>query len=255
MLARALTVTLLGLSACGGVRFVPDKAGGFVEKQTDHRYFVYLPKDWSAEKKWPVIVYLHGGDERGSDGVKPTQVGLGPVVHRSQGTFPFIVVFPQVQRGNYWGMPDSDARAMKALDDVIRDHSGDPRRVTLTGNSLGGYGTWFMGALHPERFAALVPICGGVRGRAPKGAPFAHVPSDDRPRAIAQKIGKTPVWAFHGARDWLIPPANSRELVEELKKAGGNVRYTEYPDAGHNAWDKAYAEKALWEWLGQQSRP
>jgi predicted peptidase len=202
-----------------------------------------------------VIVYLHGGDERGDDAVSATQVGLGPVVQRSQGAFPFIVIFPQAPRGSYFGMPDNNARVLAALDEVLARFHGDPERVYLTGNSLGGFGTWFLGALEARRFAALVPICGGVRGRAPRDdAPFAAVPEDERPREIARRLRRTPVWIFHGADDWLVPVRFSRELYQALRAEGADVRYTEYPGVGHASWERAYAEPGLFDWLAAQRR-
>jgi len=93
-----------------------------------------------------------------------------------------------------------------------------------------------------------------VRGRAPKGAPFAQWQDDERVKVVAQKIGKVPVWAFHGADDWLVPARFSRELTQALKDAGGDVRYTEYPGVGHASWEKAYADPKLFEWLKQQHK-
>jgi len=249
--ACALSIWLVGCS--NHHLFIPDAQAGF-RRDGDAPYFVYVPKDWSADKSWPVIVYLHGGDERGTDAAVATQVGLGPVAFRSHGTFPFVVVFPQAPSNSYFGMPDNNQRVLAALDQVMAKYHGDPSRVYLTGNSLGGFGTWFMGALYPERFAALAPICGGVRGRAPKGAPFADFDGAARVKEVARRIGKTPVWAFHGGSDWLIPPAYSRELVQALKDAGGNVRYTEYKGVGHDSWDSAYAEPELFTWLLAQHR-
>jgi predicted peptidase len=252
MAAHRLALTLL-VAGCAHQAFTPDAEHGF-RREAGSVTFVYVPKDWSADRAWPVIVYLHGGDERGDDGLKPTQVGLGPVVWRSQGTFPFIVIFPQAPKGTYWGMPDNNARVLHQLDEVMARYHGDPARVYLTGNSLGGFGTWFMGALYAERFAALVPICGGVRGRAPPGAPFGSYDGDARVREVVRRIGKTPVWAFHGARDWLVPPSYSRELTGALKAAGGNVRYSELAGVGHQSWIPAYDDPELFRWLAAQHR-
>ncbi len=251
----ALFCAVLVAVGCANRLFPPDATPTFHRSDGELRYYTYVPSDWSAERAWPVIVYLHGGEERGTDPAVPTQHGLGPVVYRSGGAFPAIVVFPQAPRGTYFGMPDNNARVLRALDEVMAKYHGDPTRVYLTGNSLGGYGTWFLGALHPERFAALVPICGGVRGKAPRpDAPFAAVPEDRRADEVARRIGGTPVWIFHGAKDWLVPVASSRELAAALRRAGGDVRYTEYPDLGHVSWNRAYADPKLFEWLFAQRR-
>jgi predicted peptidase len=251
-----LISALVTLTSCAKTLFIPSATAGFhLSEGPAPRYWVYVPKDWSADRSWPVIVYLHGMAERGTDGLKPTQHGLGPVVWKSEGKFPAVVIFPQAAPGKFWGMPDTNAQVLAALDEVMARYHGDPSRVYLTGNSMGGFGTWFLGALHPDRFAALVPICGGVRGKAPqKDAPFAAVREDDRPAEIARRVGKLPIWIFHGAKDWLVPVRYSREMEKTLKEQGANVRYTEYPDLGHESWDRAYAEQELWAWLFNQHR-
>ena len=257
MMLRTL-VALLGLSllpACATRLFAPDTTPGFKLSTGELRYYVYVPKDWTPDRVWPVIVYLHGAGERGADPASPTQKGLGPVVWRSNGAFPAVVIFPQAPTDSYWGMPDNNDRVLRVLDEVMARYHGDPARVYLTGNSLGGFGTWFLGALHPERFAAMVPICGGVRGKAPRpDAPFAAVPEDQRAAEVARRIGKMPVWIFHGAKDWLVPVRFSRELSTTLKAAGADVQYTEFADLGHNSWDRAYGDPKLFEWLFAQHK-
>ena len=128
--------------------------------------------------------------------------------------------------------------ALKALGETIREFNGDPHRIYLTGLSMGGYGTWRLGANHPGRFAALVPICGGIRPppriRLPRGSSLTPPPGDPY-AATAKKIGKTPVWVFHGDTDPTVPVTESRKMVEALKSAGGNVMYTEYEGVGHNS--------------------
>jgi predicted peptidase len=123
--------------------------------------------------------------------------------------------------------------------------------------SMGGYGTWDIAYRYPGRFAALAPICGGVRppGKIPlpAGSPLAD-PSVNACALVAGKVGKTPVWIFHGDADKTVPPAESRQMNEALKAAGGNVRYTEYPGVGHNSWDQAYDQADFVPWLLAQRR-
>jgi predicted peptidase len=253
-----VAVALLLAAGCARVRFQPSDADGFVLRTDgDHRYYVYVPSDWRPTEKWPIIVFLHGGDERGTDPVRPTQVGLGPVVQATHGRFPAIVLFPQCAPGRFWAMPDQEARVLRAIDAAIAEWNGDPTRVTMTGNSMGGYGSWIIGAKHPEHFAALAPICGGVR--PPRGVPlppeapsFAREP--DPEAAVARRLIATPVWAFHGANDWVVPVEKSRRLVAAMRAAGAPIRYTEYRGVGHNSWDRAYAEPDLLPWLLQQKR-
>jgi predicted peptidase len=223
---RPLLAALAVASAVSGgcaapLSFVPDRAHGFTVADSGHPYQVYLPAGFTTDKKWPVIIYLHGGAERGSDNRKPTQVGLGPVAGLSQGAFPFVVAFPQVDRGNFWAFPDMDARVMATVADVLARYGGDPDRVYLTGNSMGGYGTWLIAARHPGTFAALVPVCGGVKPPALVRVPPDSVTAGPDPyAAVAARIGHTPVWAFHGARDWMVSPRESRRMVAALRARG-----------------------------------
>jgi predicted peptidase len=253
---------LLALATCGCRRkapprpFVAPGPGFFGHEEQGQRYMIYRPADWTPERRWPVIVFLHGSSEQGLDGVAPVHSGLGLVVLRKKGAFPFVVVFPQCPPERGWGMPDVDARVFVPLERALREHAGDPRRVYLTGLSLGGYGTWLLGARFPERWAALVPICGGVipnDGRRDPHMPFGD--QADPPAAVARALGRIPIWAFHGSDDQRVPVERSREVVAAVRRAGGDVRYTEYPDVRHNSWDRAYAEPGLFPWLLQQRRP
>jgi predicted peptidase len=254
---RAALAFAILIGSCATVHFEPRINDGFLERiDAGRRYYVYRPADWTPDKKWPVIVYLHGADERGADGVKPTQVGLGPWVWQSHGKFPFVVIFPQCASGSFWMYKGEGERVMQAIDRSLKEDAGDPARVYLTGNSLGGYGTWILGAVHADRFAALVPICGGAappRGRPlPPEAPFAKDP--DPYLAVAQHIGKVPVWAFHGEDDWLVDPKQTKRLVDDLHQLGNDAKMTIYPGVGHNSWDRTYSNPALWDWLAQQRR-
>jgi len=199
----------------------------------DYRYQVYVPPNWSKKQKWPVILFLHGAGERGDDGLIQTEVGIGTAIRRHQDRFHAIVVMPQCRVKVWWLDASMQAQALRALDDAMKEFKGDPARVYLTGLSMGGYGTWGLGAKATPRFAALVPICGGVilpshvAEREPGMAPAEA--TGDPYAATAQGIGKTPVWAFHGSDDPAVPVTESRKLVDALKAAGGNVRSPSIP--------------------------
>jgi predicted peptidase len=224
---------------------------------TSYRYQVYVPPDWNKGKKWPVILFLHGAGERGDDGLAPTQVGIASAIRLHMDRVRFIVVIPQCRKDSWWSAPVMETQALKALDQSMKEFRGDPERVYLTGISMGGYGTWDMAFRYPGRFAAFAPICGGIRppGRVtlPEGSPFAD-PKADPYALVAQMVGKTPVWIFHGGADNVVPVAESQNMNDALKAAGANVKYTEYPGVGHNSWDRAYAEPDFFPWLLAQRR-
>jgi predicted peptidase len=208
-----------------------------------YRYMVYVPPGHDTAERGPVILFLHGAGERGSDGVRQTTVGLGPVV-RADPEFPAVVVFPQLHPGAGW--PGEAGRAaMRALDLTIEELALDERRVYLTGLSMGGNGSWHLALEHPARFAAVVPICGWIEGRW-RGQPKENETLVER---IAP-IRDLPIWVFHGARDEVIPVGQSRLVVQALREAGAReLRYTEYPEARHDSWTAAYAEPELWTWM------
>ncbi|MCG3159178.1 MAG: hypothetical protein JMDDDDMK_00164 [Acidobacteria bacterium] len=217
-----------------------------------YRYQVYVPRDWNKKQKWPVILFLHGAGERGDDGFVQTEVGIGGAIRRNVDRFPAIVVMPQCRKGVWWTEAAMQEQALKAFEQSVKEFNGDRDRLYLTGLSMGGYGTWSIASKHPGKFAALAPVCGGIR--APARAPALNAAQDNAPNAdpyaeTAKKIGKTPVWIFHGGADPVVPPDESRKMNEALKAAGGDVKYTEYEKVGHNSWDKAYAEPELMKWM------
>ena len=219
-----------------------------------YKYQVFVPSNWNKKVKWPVILFLHGYGEEGDDGLLQTQVGLPAAIRMHADRYPFVVVIPQCRKKDWWTSPAMEAQALKALDQSMREFKGDPERLYLTGLSMGGFGTWGFASEHPARFAALAPVCGGIR--AVHGAEIPNYrdvdTSADPYAATAQKIGKTPVWAFHGDADDAVPVTESRQMVAALKAAGGNVRYTEYPAVKHNSWDNAYGDPQLPAWLLSQ---
>jgi predicted peptidase len=254
-LYQALIGCLVGISF---VAALMASEADFLEKKVliegeSLSYRVYLPFEWAVGRKWPVILFLHGAGERGSDNLRQTRVGLGPVVARHSSGFPAIVVMPQCRRGVWWNDPIMEKLVLRSLDQTVEEFEGDTERIYLTGLSMGGYGTFYFGAKYPQRFAALVPVCGGV-------VPPRELRRSDagqlRNRYLdaARNIKDIPTWIFHGADDPKVPVSESRQMEIALQQIGGDVRYTEYEGVGHNSWDRAYSEPELLPWLLKQKR-
>jgi predicted peptidase len=220
-------------------------------KGTTYKYQVFVPEDWSAKRKWPIILFLRGAAERGSDGLLQTDVGLPHAIRLDRSRFHTVVVVPQCLKDGWWPTPEMEELALATLAAASKEFKGDTKRTYLTGLSMGGYGSWSLAARYPGKFAAVVPICGGIvpPEHLRKLAATANPDEAKRYEEVAKKIGHTPVWIFHGGADDVVPPEGSRKLDQALKAAGGDVRYTEYPGVGHNSWDKAYAEPELMTWM------
>lgn len=216
--------------------------GGFVRHTYEdpdgkHDYVVFIPHDYTPRRQWPVILFLHGAGERGSDGWRQTTVGLGPAVRAQERTFPFLVVFPQAEDihsrvAKVWATDSADGRrSLEILDEVSQNYSVDKDHQIVTGWSAGGYGAWEFGVAQPDRWAAVVPISGG-------GNP------DE-----AAALSETPVWAFHGSDDGIIPLEESRRMIQTLRDAGADPLFSKLRDVGHGAWPAVYASDALLRWL------
>lgn len=203
-----------------------------------HRVAVRVPDGYDPARAWPLVVFLHGSGECGTDGVKQTRVGLCPAAAAQPSRWPCLVLMPQKpSSARQW--EEHEDLVLAAIADVRSTWHVDPDRIALTGLSQGGHGTWVIGSRHPELFSCLAPVCG--YGDA---------------AAIAPRAQALPVWAFHGLRDDVVDPAGTTALVEAIRRlrrqAGGDaaaVRLTLYPEAGHNSWDAAYAEPELPGWL------
>jgi predicted esterase len=197
------------------------------------KYLCHLPYDPEQEKssrKWPMILFLHGLGERGSD-LEMLKVHGIPKVVEEMADFPFIAISPQCPEGSWW--PDKIGALKRMLDEVEQKYPVDPDRIYLTGLSMGGYGVWSLAMACPGRFAAIAPICGG--GNPEK----------------AYLLKKVPVWVFHGAEDPLVSLESSEKMVKALKTGGGEVRFTVYPDTGHDSWTKTYENPELYQWFLQ----
>ncbi len=196
-------------------------------------YWAYKPKDYDTKDKWPLMLFLHGAGERGDNLAAVKKHGPPKLVDVGK-DFPFIVISPQCKTGKRW-LPED---LSKLLDEVESKYKVDKSRVYLTGLSMGGYGSWALAAHAPERFAAVSPICGG---------------GDET--AVPEKIGsKVPVWVFHGAKDRVIPLSQSENIVKGFKDRGVDVKFTVYPEAGHDSWTESYDNEELYEWFMSHSK-
>lgn len=234
---------------------------GFVARVTraegvSYRYRIFVPDAWKRGTPVPAILFLHGAGERGSDNSLQTVVGIGRAIRRLGARFPALVVLPQAPLDTVWTGAPARA-AVQALDAALNEFDGDPDRVYLTGVSMGAYGAWQLALQYPDRFAAIVPICGGVRPPPENPAMMVRAipPGTADPAAyVAERLRHLPTWIFHGALDPVIPVDDSRALADAMRTAGAPVRYTELPNVRHNAWDPAYANAELWSWLFAQRR-
>ncbi len=197
----------------------------------EQEYLKYLPEGYNdeLEKKWPLMIFLHGAGERGSDIEKIKVHGPPMLVEKGKG-FPFIIISPQAKNG--W---DEDL-LYEMITDFISKNRVDVDRVYLTGLSMGGYGTWKLAQKHPEMFAAIVPICGGGNSKD------------------IWKLRHMPVWCFHGKLDGIVPISASETMIDALKPINTNVKFTVYPETYHDSWIQAYSNPELYDWLLKQRK-
>lgn len=210
-----------------------------ITRQARLAYLLYLPPGYEQQAKWPLLLFLHGGGERGSDLGLLARHGIPRLLAEGQ-HFPFVVAAPQCPLEHRW----SDLlETLAALVDALVDGQRvDARRVYLTGMSQGGCGAWHLAMRCPHLFAALAPVCGY--------RPYVY---GYREKALA--LRDLPVWAFHGLLDEVIDPGETDKMVAALREHGADVRYTALPKANHRlCWERVYAMPELYEWLLAQSR-
>ena len=214
-------------------------------------YRLLKPDHYNPEKKYPLVVFLHGAGERGSDNEKQLVHGVPEFASEpNRHKYPCFLIAPQCPDDMKWSDVDWGASThrqpkepsepgrlvLELIGALQKQYSIDAQRIYLTGLSMGGYGTWDLIVRRPDLFAAAVPICGG---------------GDE---TEAPRIAKMPIWVFHGAADGVVNPARSRHMVEALWQAGGKPGYTEYPDRGHDSWVPAYRDPEMMKWLFAQRR-
>ena len=239
--ARILCVVFVVMASLAGVTHAAERGQEpkVFEKeitiQARLAYLLSLPPDYDAkaDAKWPLLIFLHGAGESGSDLEKVKLHGPPKLIANGDFDHPCIVVSPQCP-GRGW---NTDLLAA-LIDEICHDYRVDEDRVYLTGLSMGGFGSWALAAARPERFAAVAPICGG-------GNPVDAI-----------KLRGLPIWVFHGAKDNVVPLAASQAMVKALEALGqkDNVTFTVYPEAGHDSWTQTYEDPEFYAWLFAQKR-
>ena len=210
-------------------------------------YRLFVPQNYDRQKRYPLVLYLHGGGGRGNDNLKQIEGGNGYLIDfftqtETQSRYPSFVVAPQSPMQEGWIEYDSitPTRQLRLVYELIgelqRTYSIDPKRLYVAGQSMGGFGTFAIISEYPRMFAAGVSLCGG----------------GDEAR-VARLTG-TPIWAFHGEKDEAVKVERSRNIVAAIKKAGSHAKYTEYAGEGHNIWTKVVKEPELLAWLFAQRR-
>lgn len=226
---------------------------GFLNRTIEFRgityhFQVYLPEEWRRDdhRLWPIILFLHGRGERGSEGMWQTQIGLPAAVRDHPERWQFVIVMPQCSQERYWTDPEMMSMAMATLDQETAEFHGDPGRTYLTGLSLGGYGAWELARDYPNRWAAIAISSSGIF--------WSYAPERWReiallPAAYARAVGHTPVWVFHGGVDPVVPEREDELLYDAFKASGGHIRLWIYQGLGHDCWFRAFNEPELPRWL------
>jgi predicted peptidase len=204
-----------------------------IVRKTTINYLLWLPSDYKKDnsKTYPLLIFLHGSGERG-DSLELVKLNGPPSFVENRPDFPFIMVSPQCQKDTWWNTEDLQLM----LEKIKHKYRIDATRIYLTGLSMGGFGTWAWACSYPNQFAAIVPVCGG---------------GDIQ---FARELKTTPVWAFHGDADPIVPVKRTIEMVEAVNTNGGSARMTIYPGVGHDSWVNAYNETELYTWLLEHVR-
>jgi predicted peptidase len=247
-------ISLVTLGLFGGSAPAADAKGDWkdlLEKRTftsgkeSLPYRLLKPESYDPKQKYPLVVFLHGAGERGSDNQKQLVHGVAEFAkEENRKKYPCFLIAPQCPSGPWWvgakkGPKDNKepaALVLELIPELEKEFSIDKQRIYLTGLSMGGYGTWALLARKPELFAAGVPICGGGDVKQ------------------AEVLAKIPLWVFHGDKDNAVNVEQSRKMVEAIKKAGGSPKYTEYPGVGHDSWTQTYKNPEMLKWLFSRTK-
>lgn len=223
-----------------------------------YTYQLHKPHGFDAEKKYPVVLFLHGAGERGRDGVKQLGVGMGSAIREGHINEEAIFVFPQCPERQWWSDILCEEIASLSLSQTENEFKIDKDRIYLTGVSMGGFGTWFMASKYPNKFAAMAPIAARLTPaygyEVPYGFVTHGVEKSEVASALSGSIGEIPVWIVHGEKDHIVPVENSRDIYKALKRRGHQVVYEELMGVKHNSWEFAYEDSGLIEWMFGQKK-
>jgi len=200
----------------------------------DLDYLLYLPEGYSADKKYPLVLFLHGAGERGNN-LEKVKIWGPPKLVQNGKKFPFILVSPQCPKNVWWDSKMLDLYAL--LKQIKQEYSVDHNRVYLTGLSMGGYGSWEMAISYPEEFAAVIPLCGGVLRKR-----------------MLNKIKDIPIWTFHGEKDMSVLLSETTDAVKILKDMGSDIKVTIYSDLEHQIQSRTYDNPEVYKWMLAQNR-
>lgn len=214
-------------------------------------YRLLIPKDYDADKSYPLVVFFHGAGERGTENLVPlTHIAPLFVNAQNREKYPCFVLVSQCPKGirwvdTDWGLTQHDipetpswplAMTLALMKELHEKYQFDENRLYVTGLSMGGFATWDIIARHPELFAAAAPVCGGADLKT------------------AEKVKNIPLWVFHGALDTVVLPSRSRNMVKAIQQAGGSPKYTEYSNVYHGSWKPAYKDPDFLKWMFRQSK-
>ena len=206
---------------------IPQQFHREISQTYEMDYLIYLPEVYeTTSQEWPLVLFLHGAGERGSDIEFVKRNGPPRLIEEGQ-QFPFILVSPQCPERTIW----DNKLLITLLDEIESKYNVDKSRVYLTGLSMGGHATWSLAIQNPERFAAIIPVC--ARGYSQDVFVLKDVP----------------VWVFHGEKDDIVPISDGQKMVDALEHAGGSVKFTIYPEANHDSWTETYNNPEIYEWL------
>ncbi len=258
---KATRLILLAAAAASSFGFAPYSANELAsltipatyrsERGASLNYRIFVPDiPEAATNGVPLVLFLHGSGECGTNNLSQLVHGVGGLVWWSRKREPAIVVAPQAPFRTVWSPLFFDLRhaftasatppmiglVKELLDDICANYPVDTNRLLVTGISLGGYGAWDFVVRYPGLFAAALPVCGGVNPNK------------------AENAAKTPLWIFHGERDGNVPNAMDRAMVSRLWELNAPVRYMEYPDSGHAIWSRVYSDDNVMKWFFSRVR-
>jgi predicted peptidase len=218
----------------------------FADGDAKLQYRLLKPENYDAKQKYPLVIFLHGMGERGDDNNAQLLHGVAEFAkEENRKKYPCFLAAPQCPKTTTWSdfgkeFKKEPTEALRLMFGMIsslqKEYSIDDKRIYITGLSMGGFGTWDAISRKPDLFAAAVPVCGGGDVKN------------------AETVAKVPLWIFHGAKDNAVPVERSRSMVEAIKKAGGDPKYTEYPNEGHASWVPAYKDADMMAWLFAQKK-